>query len=246
MALSGSDDERLVLSREALREVDRLAVEEFAIPSIVLMENAARGLARRALGFMRERGLSRAVILAGPGNNGGDGFALARHLRNAGVEVTILTTHPDDRYAGDAGVNLLICRRMGLAIQTLPPDETAGRVAARRIAQTHAESRALIVDALLGTGLDRPVEGAIASVIGAVNALGDPRPPVLSVDIPSGLDADTGRPLGVAVRADLTVTLAARKRGFDAPGGASHTGKVVVEAIGAPRELIRRLADDES
>ncbi len=234
------------LSRDALRELDRLCVEEFGIPSIVLMENAARGIAAQALLVADTGSIDAAVILCGPGNNGGDGLALARHLHNADISVLVMLTSPPDSCSGDARVNLEICQRMGLTIEPPPPEIVSAGDWLDDALRFHPAgpdpSPCLVVDALLGTGLDRAVRGFILDVIRALNArtgLG----PVLSVDLPSGLDADTGRPLGGAVRADLTVTLAARKRGFASPEAAAFTGRVVVEGIGAPRALIERLAD---
>ncbi len=234
-------DNTPTLSRDALRELDRLCVENFAIPSIVLMENAARGIARHALAMIEERGLGAVDIVCGPGNNAGDGLALARHLHNARAGVRVLLARAPETYKGDALTNLTICQRMGLAIVP-PPANDADHGAWLDDAIARAGAPALLVDALLGTGLDRPVGGQLLALIGAINAR-RPRCPVLSVDIPSGLDADTGRVLGDAVRADLTVTLGARKRGFGVPGAHDLLGRVVVAGIGAPRELIERLAD---
>ncbi len=241
----GDSDDRsgMTFSRRALRELDRLCAVEFAIPSIVLMENAAIGLCERTLAFMRERGSTGALIVAGPGNNGGDGLALARHLHNAGVGVRI-ALFGRARPESDAGVNLEICRRMGLEMAALDIGEGMGAEGANK--QLRAESglglgaSLAVVDALLGTGLDREVRGAMRSVIEAINTLGLP---VIAADTPSGLDSDTGRPLGACVRADLTCTFAGLKRGFAMGNAREFTGEVAVCPIGAPRELLERLAD---
>ncbi|MEZ6242309.1 MAG: NAD(P)H-hydrate epimerase [Phycisphaerales bacterium] len=245
-ANKAGDHGPLTLSREALREVDRLAAERYAIPSIVLMENASHGLADEALAMIARDALHAVVILCGPGANAGDGFALARHLHNAHVPVLILLTRPPESYKGDALTNLTTCQRMGLTIE--PPPATGADVdawidAAIARHRPEADDRScLLVDALFGTGLDRPPEGVMLALIRAINAR---RPParVLCVDVPSGLDADTGRVLGDAVNADVTVTFVARKRGFAAPGAAERLGRVVVAPIGAPRELVESLAD---
>jgi NAD(P)H-hydrate epimerase len=210
-----------VFTRESIRRLDRLAVEEFGIPSILLMENAAIGVAAAALKMVR-RG-ARIAIYCGPGNNGGDGLAAARHLVNAGAEVEIVLSGPGRKYSGDAVVNYRIARAMGIPVRA------------------SASARpALIIDALLGTGLDRAVEGTIKRLIARINS----RPRgvrVLAVDIPSGLDANTGEPLGDAVRADATVTLVGLKVGFLNPQARPYIGKVQVAGIGAPSELVRRL-----
>jgi NAD(P)H-hydrate epimerase len=216
-------DTSLVFTRESIRLLDRLAVDEFGIPSIVLMENAAIHLAAAARRMMPTG--ARADIYCGPGNNGGDGLAVARHLHNSGVKVQVILAAAGDRYSKDAETNLAIVRAMGIpvfgAAPTAKPD--------------------LLIDALLGMGLHRPVEGRLAELIEQINQLRSRGVPVLSVDIPSGLDADTGRPLGAAVRASTTVTLVGLKAGFLLPGAAAYLGTVKVVDIGAPRELAERL-----
>lgn len=228
------DTSARTFSCAALRELDRRCVDEFAIPSIVLMENAASGMARHTLALARERDLSGALILCGPGNNGGDGFALARHLTNAALPTRLaLLTPPRD--GSDAAINHAICARMGMA--SLDAHELLDPGALEREAPG---GRPLLVDALLGTGLTREVAGPLRALIEGINASGLP---VVSADLPSGMDADTGAPLGVAVRADLTCTFAGLKRGFSAPGASELTGRVRLCPIGAPVALLDRLAD---
>lgn len=212
-----------VLDRDSVRAVDRAAIAEYGIPGIVLMENAARALAVEALAMLPVAGGS-VVIVCGSGNNGGDGWALARHLHNAGTGVAVAPLG-EPREGGDAAVNCRICRAMligEIAVDDLP-------------AQLQACD--LVVDAIFGTGLDRAVTGAAAAVIERINECGRP---VLAVDVPSGLDCDTGRPLGNAVRATRTVTFIARKPGMDVEAAMAYTGHVVVGDIGAPVELLER------
>ncbi len=212
----------LVFTRESIGRVDRLAVERYGIASIVLMENAGAAVAREAL-RMLGRGRGGAVALyCGPGNNGGDGLVAARHLHNAGVGVQVVLAAKRERYRGDAAANLGVIEAMGLPIMT------------------RARRPALVVDALFGTGLDRPVEGRMASLIGEVNRWGARGVGVLAVDLPSGLDADSGEVLGVAVKATRTVTLCGWKAGFLRKGCREWTGRIVVVGIGAPRELLER------
>jgi NAD(P)H-hydrate epimerase len=211
-----------VFTREAIGRVDRLAVERYGMASIVLMENAGAAVAREAL-RMLGRGRKGAVALyCGPGNNGGDGLVAARHVHNAGVEVQVVLAAKKERYRGDAAANLGVIEAMGVPI-------------VRR-----ARRPALVVDALFGTGLDRPVEGRMASLIGEVNRWGARGLGVLAVDLPSGLDADSGEVLGVAVKATRTVTLCGWKAGFLRKGCREWTGRIVVAGIGAPRELLER------
>ena len=214
----------LILDRESVRAVDRAAIEEFKIPGIVLMENAARGLAAQALRMLEGAADPPSVlIVCGSGNNGGDGYALGRHLHNAGAEVT-LATLGEPRAGTDAATNRAICRRMQLH-----------EVAADAVAE-HLECD-LVVDAIFGTGLDRPVRDAAARIIDLINASGRP---VLAVDVPSGLDCDTGKPLGASVRAVCTVTFVARKPAMTIPAAKAYVGEVVVAGIGAPADLVAR------
>ncbi|MDQ7012761.1 MAG: NAD(P)H-hydrate epimerase [Planctomycetota bacterium] len=231
-----------VLSREAVRKVDALAVERFGIPSIVLMENAAIGLRDRAMAMMLELGTDQVVILVGPGNNGGDGLALARHLHNAGAMPRILLTTDPDRMAqrpGDAAVNLAIVRKMRLPLERL--DSATGA----EVLEQAADTRVLIVDALLGTGLRDPARGVIRDTILHVNRLRAPGVGVLAVDLPSGLDCDTGTPAGngPAIEADQTVTFVALKPGMLHLEALRWTGEVTIAGIGAPRELIEELGE---
>lgn len=212
---------RYVLDRESVRRVDRAAVEEYGVPGVVLMENAARGLAAEALAMLPGGGA--VVIVCGWGNNGGDGYALGRHLHNAGVDVTLVSLG-EPKAGTDAATNREICRRMGI--------RAVGLDDARRLAPGD-----LVVDAIFGTGLDRPVTGSAAEAIEWINATGRP---VLAVDVPSGLDCDTGATLGVAVRAARTVTFVAPKPAMRDPAARELVGEVVVVDIGAPVELLER------
>jgi len=220
----------LTFTREALRELDRRAVEEYRIPILVLMENAGRAVAEVGRRLLKKN--ARALVLAGPGNNGGDGLVAARHLHNAGVPVSILLLAGRERYRDAAATQLAIVDAMHLAVDTITPG--------------HAELRDwivdsspgdLLIDAIFGTGLTRAVEGVAAEVIRAANMS---RHPILAVDIPSGLDCDTGRPLGEAIRATETVSFCGHKKGFAEARG--YLGKVIVADIGAPRELLEQLA----
>ncbi|VAX39446.1 NAD(P)H-hydrate epimerase / ADP-dependent (S)-NAD(P)H-hydrate dehydratase [hydrothermal vent metagenome] len=230
-----------VLSREAVRLVDRLAVERYGVPSVVLMENAAIGLYERAAALLGDLHTARAVILAGPGNNGGDGFALARHLHNRGFEPTVLLTTEPARYAGDAATNLRIVQAMGVPLHRLDGVEGA------EVLERAADEPVLLVDCLLGTGLRDAPRGVIRDVILHVNRLRSPGVAVLAVDVPSGLDCDTGEPAGgaegVAIEADATVTFVALKRGFLRLEAQRWTGEITVAGIGAPRELVEELGE---
>ena len=210
------------LSRAQSREVDRIAMEEFKIPGILLMENAARGIAEAI--SRRFPGIDGTIaIVCGPGNNGGDGFAAARHLANAGRQVRIHLALPPEIYpdGSDAAINLEIARAMAI-----PTVEGGGFDDAR-----------LLVDAVFGTGLRRTVREPIRALLVALEAA---PAPIVAIDLPSGLDADTGTVLGVAPAAQVTLTMVAPKAGFRLAEGPRLVGEVEVIGIGAPPEAIAR------
>lgn len=215
-----------ILSAESMREVDRTAIEDLGIPSLVLMENAAIGVAD-AIGEIYGEAES-AVIFCGPGNNGGDGLAVARHLAVRGYEVRIFLM-TDRSLRGDAEVQLGICRRQGLHIQDIESEEDLVE------ALEHAQESDLIVDALFGTGLARPLEGLYAELVEELNDLDVP---IVAVDLPSGLNGSRSTPLGIHVQADLTVTFAAPKMAHVFPPASEAVGELVVADLGIPPELV--------
>jgi len=219
----------MVMDRLQVRAFDTWAINQLGLPGVVLMENAGRGCAERLLARLGDPAASRVVVLCGPGNNGGDGYVTARHLTNAGVHTETVICGDRERVRGDARVHLDVLERMGAAIRTWAM--VGLRVETVREALSSAD---WVVDALFGTGLTGPVRAGYDVVIEALNQMGKP---VLAVDIPSGLDCDTGRPLGPTVKATLTVTFVAVKEGFArAPDAAAYTGGVEVASIGiAPR-----------
>ncbi len=231
-----ADEDLLVFTRQAVRTVDRLAVEQYGIPSIVLMENAAIHLADVSLQLVREIDHPRVLIVCGPGNNGGDGLALARHLDNAGLEIRIVLTGDPAKIQGDAATNFTIADSMNLPITYL--GSTAPSDALVRACDGW-DAPDLIVDALLGTGLSRPVEEPLLSLINAINDLRPKAAGILCVDIPSGLDCDTGRVLGAAVCADTTVSFVGLKVGFLNLSAQAFLGDVIVADIGAPQSLVQ-------
>ena len=218
-----------ILSAESMREVDRTAIEDLGIPSMVLMENAAIGVVD-AIGDIYGEAES-AVIFCGPGNNGGDGLAIARHLAVRGYEVRIflMTGRPDRGLRGDSEVQLGICRRQGLHIRDIESEEDLIE------ALEHARESDLIVDALFGTGLARPLEGLFAELVEELNDL---EVPIVAVDLPSGLNGSRSTPLGTHVQADLTVTFAAPKMAHVFPPASEAVGELVVADLGIPPELV--------
>jgi len=223
------------LSRQEVRAIDRYAIEVLGIPGMVLMENAGRNVAdvvERYLGGVAGEPIA---VVAGAGNNGGDGFVAARHLGIRGAKVVTLLAAPSQKPAGDATANLEILRRLHHEIREV------GSAQAARLSATLRQF-AMIVDAVAGTGLRGTLQGDLATVVEQINAA---RSAVAAVDIPTGLDCDTGKAAGPAVRATMTVTFVARKKGFDSPGAAEYTGKVIVADIGIPAELVEKIAAGE-
>lgn len=219
------------LTVDAVRELDRRAIEEYGIPGIVLMENAARGVREHALAMLGQARNPDCLIVCGPGNNGGDGLGVARHLVAFGVPTTVVLLAGAGACRGDAAINLRIVERMSIPVRT-----------AADIAASDGDPPGLIIDALFGTGLTRAPEGSAADLIGWLNRARDRAGLVLSVDVPSGLDAGTGCPLGGAcVRADRTVTLAAVKPGLTRLEAQTYVGDLAVVDIGAPTALLGAL-----
>jgi NAD(P)H-hydrate epimerase len=201
---------------ERMRAIDRYAIDRLGVPGLELMERAGLGVARAVEQVARD-GL--VVVVCGKGNNGGDGFVAARVLREAGRSVHVLCTAPAEEYSGDALTNLE-------RLPGEPPEQLSGAV---------LPSAAVLVDALLGTGFEGVPHGPIAQAIGAINATGGE---VVSVDVPSGVDASTGVVASEAVQASVTVTFQLAKPGLWIAPGKAHAGEVRVIDIGIPREAL--------
>ncbi|MBK5273774.1 MAG: NAD(P)H-hydrate dehydratase [Desulfuromonadales bacterium] len=215
-----------VVTAHTMQEIDRRAIDEFGIPGFVLMENAGRCSVDVIISEFGSTG--KAAIIAGKGNNGGDGFVIARLLSQAGWEVAVYVLSDRSRISGDAAVNL---EKLPQSMVVYCPDE--GQFQALygdEIAQVK-----VIVDAMLGTGLRSDVSGVYLEAIELINASDRP---VVAVDIPSGIHGTTGRVLGNAVRADITVTFAIAKLGHILYPGEEYTGKLVIADIGIPPQLM--------
>jgi NAD(P)H-hydrate epimerase len=218
-----------LLTRAQAREIDGRAVRDYGMPSLLLMENAGRGLADT---LQRLNFPPPVVICSGTGNNGGDGFVLARHLDLRGVPVRVLVWGDLSRASADAATNLEIVRRAHISLDAFGPADRPEQWLPKLAAAGS------IVDALLGTGSRGEPRPPLDAVIDAINAVAKP---VLAVDLPSGLDCDTGASAAHTVRALHTATFVAAKRGFAAPGAAAYTGRVHVLDIGAPRRLVEEI-----
>lgn len=219
------------LTREEMRELDRKAIEEYKIPGLILMENAGRNVAEEVLKMTDDPQQTKVAILCGKGNNGGDGYVVARHLHNhhVPVDVFLVANISDILKDGDAGTNLQILLPMKIPIREI--------LGITEIASVLKElgSYDIIIDALFGTGLSGEVRQPFKTLIEGVNNLNKP---IVSVDIPSGLDCNNGNILGAAMKATKTVTFAASKRGFYLGNGPVHTGKIIITDISIPKELL--------
>lgn len=212
---------------DQMAAIDLRAEQEFGVPTLLLMEGAGRGVAAAALRMVRSPRPG-VVVVSGKGNNGGDGLVAARLLRTSGWRATAILLARDAELSRDAAVNLLAARNSGVEVANLDSTSLPGL----RAVLSGAD---LVVDALFGTGFRGPAVGLAARAIEAINACGKP---ILSVDIPSGVNSDTGAVEGPAVRASATVTMGLPKIGLIHPPGAAYAGQVWVADIGHPRRLL--------
>jgi len=226
---------RLVTAAE-MRELDQEAMSRFNIPGLILMENAGISIVNAIVDRLWDgdpKG-KKIFIIAGPGNNGGDGFVVGRHLFNMGAAVKILITAPKGSYRGDAAENLKIISSMGISCQVFE----AKMLQEIGVELAHAD---LVLDALFGTGFRGKAREPLASLIRLVNETGKP---VVAVDLPSGLEADTGCVAGECIRAVMTVTMGMPKIGLYLHPGVQYAGEVLVGDISFPPELKKEEGGD--
>ena len=218
-----------IVTASEMREMDERTITGFGLPGRVLMENAGRGATRVLLERFPDITLHRVGVMAGRGNNGGDGFVIARYLAQKGVEVTVFLLSRRESLRGDAAANLLLLGPLSVPVVEIPD------------AAAFSEQHALLwrqdfwVDAILGTGLQAEVRDFFKTVIHFINETGKP---VLAVDIPSGLSSDTGRPCGACIQATLTTSFAFPKIGHILHPGAGYTGHLEIIDIGIPPHIV--------
>jgi NAD(P)H-hydrate epimerase len=219
------DKKCVVMTRDEVRAFDAWAINTLGIQGVVLMENAGRSCAELIEDKLKDVAEPKVCIFCGTGNNGGDGYVIARHLINRGVKVTVVVCGDRNKIKGDAKINLDILERMARPVELLNPSggDIAGEV------ERLGAGAGIIVDSLFGTGLRGQLSDEYRRLIESINAC---ESPVLAVDIPSGLDCDAGEPLGVAIRAAWTVTFVAVKKGFASANAAQYTGEIFVASIG--------------
>ena len=214
------------ITAEEVRRIDQKAIREYAIPGLLLMENAGRSVSEVIFRCYKP---CKVLIFAGKGNNGGDGLVVARHLANRGFPVQIILLEDPAKLKADSLLNFDILCRMKASLVPMTDaseDEFFG----------YTQNSDLVVDAIFGVGIRGPVSGVFENAIRAVNRSGKQ---VISIDVPSGLDADTGQVRGVAVKATRTVTLALPKIGLYEGAGPGLSGEIEVVDIGLPRELLQ-------
>ncbi len=225
-----------VVTAKQMRELEQTAIHEYGIPSMLLMENAAIAVIKEIRQHFEARGLSeltnvKGLIFAGKGNNGGDGLAIARHLHNLGMDITVFLLARPEAFSGDAALNLRLVQGLGVKCYLI---EEEGQLKLVRLALNQAD---VVVDAIFGTGM----RGALPPLAEAcVEEINRGQVYVVAVDLPSGLEADTGKTYRMAVRANTTVTFGLPKLGHFLGSGPEYTGKLVVEAISIPEKYLAR------
>lgn len=219
-------------TKEQVRELDRIAIEEYQIPSIVLMENAGAGAARI---IAREIGTQKSVaIFCGKGNNGGDGFVIARHLHNNGIEVHVFFLGETAQVAvdSDPGINLRILHNMKIPIIEIHDVHSLNEY------KSAWQNCDYLVDAIFGTGLCREISGNLHAIMSEIKSWNKKN---IAIDTPSGLDGNTGEIHGITLPAKLTITFALPKKGFFIKDGPNVTGNIEVVDISIPKELVEKL-----
>ncbi len=218
------DKKCVVMTRQEIRAVDTWAINTLGVPGVVLMENAGRSCAELIKEKLAKVARPKVCIFCGTGNNGGDGYVIARHLLNSGFDISVVICGEPSKIKGDAKINLDILEKMGQRLEMLDMGEDiASQV------KTLTNKADMIVDAIFGTGLAGQLSDEYKQLVENINSQNKP---VLAVDIPSGLDCDTGRLLGAAIKATYTVTFVAAKKGFTEKASAEYTGQVFVASIG--------------
>lgn len=218
-----------ILNASQMREADRRTIEEVGIPSLVLMENAGRQVVSAMEAGFDDLPRRRVAVLCGRGSNGGDGFVVARTLKQRGIDTSVFLLGEVADVRGDARVNLEILGRLGTRVVEVC-DEQSWELHFSEIARCN-----LVVDALFGTGLNAPLSGMMETVVADVNGSGMP---VVSIDLPSGLSADTNELIGSTIQASITVTLGAPKLPLVLPPGETRAGDIVIADVGIPNVVI--------
>ena len=219
----------ILVTADEMQQMDRRTIESFGIPGRLLMENAGRGATRFFFKQFSDLKNKRIGIIAGRGNNGGDGFVIARYLAQSGVAVQVYLLTAINRVKGDAAANLKLLKPLEIPVIEIPDENSFSAQ------QSDMADFDVWIDAILGTGLKSDVKGYFQTVIDYINAL---RRPVFAVDIPSGLNSDTGQPCGTCIRASATATFGFAKTGHMTYPGKDYTGALEIVDIGIPPYIV--------
>ena len=224
----------IVVTAEQMREMDRLTIQKYGVPSLILMERAGQAIAQTILERFSRHAKKGVLVVAGKGNNGGDGFVVARVLKKKRIPCQVALLARRDQLSPDAAQNFSSFVRLKGQVSEIGGDDMG-------VLGERARKSGLVVDAILGTGVKSEVRGLYADAIHSINASGSP---VVAVDIPSGVHTDTGVPLSVAVRSALTVALGFAKRGEVIYPGIDYVGKLIVADIGIAAQAIAEVKPD--
>jgi len=226
----------IIVTAKEMQEMDRRTIEEFGIPGMVLMENAGRGATRFLFEQFPDIENKRVGVIAGRGNNGGDGFVIARCLKQKGIQVHVYLLSEANRVQGDAAANLKLLQPLDVPLVAIPDEASFTKH------QSEMAGLDLWIDAILGTGLKSDVKGYFKTVIEFINRLNKP---VFAVDIPSGLNSDTGQACGVCIRAKATATFAFAKTGHMVHPGAAVTGSLKIVDIGIQSHIAKEIGPSQ-
>ena len=216
-----------ILTAQQIQKLDRWAIETIGIPSLALMENAGRQVAEVVIKKLKGKKLGFVAVVCGLGNNAGDGFVAARYLANAGVKTVVYVIGMKQKLKNDALINYHAAKNLRIPVVSV---NVADHAMLRDLMKAD-----VVLDAIFGIGLDRPIEEPFKSMIESINHL---KKYVIAVDVPSGLDATTGKVLGVCVKAKQTVTFTAAKTGLLKASARQLAGKIIVVDIGIPRKNV--------
>jgi NAD(P)H-hydrate epimerase len=226
----------ILVTAKEMQEMDRKTIEDFGMPGMVLMENAGRGATRFLLEQFRGIENKRVGVIAGRGNNGGDGFVIARCLKQKGIQVHVYLLSEANRVQGDAAANLKLLQPLEVPVVAIPDKASFSKY------QSEMAGLDVWVDAILGTGLKSDVKGYFKTIIEFINGLNKP---VMAVDIPSGLNSDTGQACGVCIRAKATATFAFAKTGHIVHPGAAYVGSLKIVDIGIPSHIVNEVGPSQ-
>jgi hydroxyethylthiazole kinase-like uncharacterized protein yjeF len=222
-----------VVTPKQMNQIDKICIDHFGIPGIVLMENAALRVVDEISSFLGTVSGKKVLVIAGKGNNGGDAFAVSRHLYNKGALVSLFITASKNDITGDGAINLSIAEKSGIEPVEVVKEQSIDKI------KTEMEKADLIVDGILGTGLKGEVTGILANIVRLVN---HSEVPVISIDIPSGINGETGKIMGTCIKAVKTISFGLPKVGLLVHPGCEFAGQLIIADIGIPQKAINSIS----